>query len=52
MDDQKYINPFEDVYAKVKILKERAREASKNDADVRESRLVQELKGLPDREHD
>ena len=46
MDDQKYINPFADVHTKVKVLKDRAREANKNDAELRESRLMQEAKGL------
>lgn len=46
MDDQKYTNPFLDVFRKAKDLKDRAREASKNDAEVRESRLMQEVKEL------
>ena len=46
MDDHKYVNPFADVHTKVKVLKDRAREVSKNDAEVRESRLMQEVKGL------
>ena len=46
MDDQKYTNPFLDVYRKAKALKDRAREASNNDAEVRESGLMQEVKGL------
>jgi hypothetical protein len=46
VDDQKYINPFADVHTKVKVLKDRAREANKNDAELRERRLTQEVKGL------
>ena len=46
MDNQKYVNPFADVHTKVKVLKDRAREANKNDAALRESRLMQEVKGL------
>ena len=49
---QAHINPFEDVYRKVKIFKDRAREESKNDAEHRESRLVQEFKGILDRKPD
>ena len=45
MDDQKYTNPFADVHSKVKILKNRAREENKNDAELREIRLVEEFKG-------
>ena len=52
MDDQKYTNSFADVHAKVKVLKERAREESKNDAEVRESRLVNEFKGIADIDRD
>jgi hypothetical protein len=40
VEDQKYINPFEDVHNKVKAFKDRLREANQNDADLRESRLV------------
>lgn len=46
MEIQASINPFEDVYKKVKIFKDRAREESKNDAELRESRLAKEVKGL------
>jgi hypothetical protein len=52
VDDQKYTNPFADVHTKVKILKDRAREANMNDAELRENRLVQEFKGIIDREPD
>jgi hypothetical protein len=45
VDDQKYTNPFADVHSKAKDLKDRAREASKKDEELRESRLVQEFKG-------
>jgi len=44
--DQEYTNPFADVYSKVKAFKDRAREVYKDDAEVRESRLRQEVKGL------
>jgi hypothetical protein len=37
---QAHLNPFEDVFRKVKIFKDRAREESRNDAELRESRLV------------
>lgn len=46
MEDQQYINPFEDVHKKVKAIKGRAREANKNDAELRESKLVQEAKEI------
>lgn len=52
MVDQEYTNPFADVHSKIKVLKDRAREANKNDAELRESRLVQEFKGILDREPD
>ena len=52
MVDQEYTNPFADVHSKVKLLKDRAREANKKDAELRESRLVQEFKGILDREPD
>ncbi len=50
MENQKYINPFEDVHAKAKAFKDRAREANKNDAEFRESRLLREAKELLDKE--
>jgi hypothetical protein len=46
VDNQKYTNPFAHVHSKVKVLKERAREANKNDAELRESRMVEEFKEL------
>jgi len=46
VDDQKYKNPFAAVHAKVKSFKDRAREMYKDDAEVRESRLSQQVKGL------
>ena len=46
MEDQKYTNPFEDVRNKVKIFKDRLREANQSDADLRKSRLVQEAKEI------
>jgi hypothetical protein len=42
VEDQQYTNPFVDVHNKVKALKDRAREANKNDAELRESKLVEE----------
>ncbi len=50
MADQEYTNPFVDVHRKVKVLKDRAREANKNDAELRESRSVQEAKEVLDKE--
>ena len=44
--DQEYINPFADVHRKAKAFKDRAREANKNDGELRESRLVQEAKEI------
>ncbi len=49
MNDQEYTNPFEDVHNKVKIFKDRAREASKGDAELRKSRLAQEAKEILDK---
>jgi hypothetical protein len=46
VEDQDYTNPFVDVHNKAKAFKDRAREANKNDAEVRESRLVQEAKEI------
>ena len=46
MEIQAHLNPFEDVFRKVKIFKDRAREESRNDAELRESRLVQEAKEI------
>ena len=46
VDDQEYTNRFAEVYAKVKTFKDRARETDKNDAELRESRLMQEVTGL------
>jgi hypothetical protein len=50
VEDQEYINPFEDVHKKAKAFKDRAREANKTDADLRESRLVQEARELLDKD--
>ena len=49
MEDQAYKNRFVDVHEKVKVLKDRAREASKHDAELREQRRVQEAKELLDK---
>lgn len=50
MEDKEYTNPFVDVHRKAKALKDRAREANKNDAELRESRLVREAKEILDKE--
>ena len=52
VEDQKYTNPYADVHRKAKAFKDRATEASKNDAELRESKLAQEFKGIVDREPD
>jgi len=46
VEDQEYTNPFVDVHRKAKAFKDRAREANKNDAELRESRLMQEAKEI------
>ena len=46
MVDQEYINPFVHVHSKVKIFKDRLREANKGHADLREDRLVRETKEM------
>jgi hypothetical protein len=48
--DQPYTNPFAAVHAKVKIFKDRVSEASRDDAEVRESRLEQEFTKLREKE--
>jgi hypothetical protein len=50
VEDQEYINPFEDVHKKARAFRDRAHEASKTDAELRESRLVQEARQLLDNE--
>jgi hypothetical protein len=50
MAGHEYVNPFEDVHTKAKAFRDRAREANKSDAELRESRLVREAKELLDRE--
>ena len=50
MEDQEYTNPFVNVHRKVKAFKDRVREANKNDAELRESRSVQEAKKILDKE--
>jgi hypothetical protein len=52
VEDQKYTNPFADVHREVQVLKDRAREANKKDAELRESRLVQEAKEILDKQRD
>jgi hypothetical protein len=46
LNDQKYTNPFADVHNKVKAFKDRLRKANNSDADLRETRLVQEAKEI------
>ena len=43
MENKEYVNPFEDVHKKAKALKDRARETSKKDAELRERRIVQHV---------
>ena len=52
MEDEKYTNPFVDVHRKAKAFKDHAREVNKNDAELRESRLVQEAKQILGKEPD
>jgi hypothetical protein len=46
MEHQKYTNPFVDVHNKVKAFKDRTREAKKSDAELRESKSLQEAKEI------
>ena len=50
VEDQQYTNPFEDVHRKAKAFKDRAREANKNDEELRKSKLVQEAREILDKE--
>ena len=50
MEDRQYTNPFEDVHAKVKAIKDRVRDAKKNDAELRESRAAREAQEILDGE--
>jgi len=50
VDDQEYTNPFADVHRKAKAFRDRAREAHKNEAELRESRLVQDAAEILDHE--
>ena len=50
VEDQEYTNPFENVHRKVQAFKDRVREGNKNDAELRQSRLVQESKDILDKE--
>lgn len=52
LKDDSYTNRFEDVHKKVKAFKDRAREASNGDAELRENRLAQEAKDLLAHEND
>ena len=42
VEDQPHTNSFADVHKKIKVLKERTAEASRDDRQARESKLVQE----------
>ncbi len=46
MKDQQYTNPFVDIHKRVKAFKDRVREANKNDAELRESRLVRDAEEI------
>jgi hypothetical protein len=46
LKDESYTNRFEDVHKKVKAFKDRAREASHDDAELRENRLAREATEL------
>lgn len=48
MDDQPYVNRFEDVHKKVKAFKDHARDAKAGDAELREARA----KTSPDQNSD
>jgi hypothetical protein len=50
VEDQEYTNPFVDVHRKAKAFKDRIRAANKNDAELRESRSVQEAKEILSKE--
>ncbi len=50
VENQEYLNPFEDVHNKVRAFKDRARKANKHDAELRESRSAREAKELLDKE--
>ncbi len=52
MGDPEYTNPFAQVHSKAKAFKDRTREANKNDAELRETRSVQEAKEILDKERD
>ena len=52
MSDPEYTNPFAEVHSKAKAFKDRAREANKNDAELRERRSVQEAKEILDKERE
>ena len=43
MEDQEYANPFTDVHEKAKAFRDRVREANRNETQLRERRLVQEV---------
>jgi NADH dehydrogenase len=46
VENQEYTSPFADVHKKATAFKDRVAEASKNDAEIRERRLMQEGKDL------
>ena len=46
--DQPHTNSFADVHKKIKVFKDRIAEASRDDAEVRESKLLQEAADILD----
>lgn len=49
MESKEYVNPFLDVHIKAKALKDRAREESNKDEELRKQRLIQEAKSTLDK---
>jgi hypothetical protein len=48
VNDQEYTNRFAEVHRKVKGLKDQIREANEKEAELRETRAVQEAKEILD----
>jgi hypothetical protein len=42
MQNEKYVNPFEDVHKKAKAFKDHARETNKKDEELREEQAVRD----------
>jgi hypothetical protein len=42
MQNEKYVNPFEDVHKKAKAFKDHARETNKKDEELREKQAVRD----------